>query len=243
MQLKEQLKTLGLSWVAENIDAALAEAASRKITPAETLARLLAGELEARMTRSVQRRIRDSRIPAPKSLVDFNWAWPKRIDKDMVMDALRLMFVKEKGNVVLMGGVGLGKTHIAIALILEACHRNLPALFTTAMEMVNNLKAAVAANNLAKALRRYTAPAIVAVDELGFMPFDRQGADLFFQVVSARHEKGSLVLTSNLSYRDWTATFANNAALTSAILDRLTEKCHTVVIEGPSYRMRNKTEK
>ncbi|MEI7836975.1 MAG: ATP-binding protein, partial [Planctomycetota bacterium] len=73
------------------------------------------------------------------------------------------------------------------------------------------------------------------------MPFDRQGADLFFQVVSARHEKGSLVLTSNLSYRDWTATFANNAALTSAILDRLTEKCHTVVIEGPSYRMRNKT--
>lgn len=243
MQLKERLQALGLAWMAENIDDALSEAASRKTPPAEALARLLDGEIEARRTRSVLRRIRDSRVPTPKSLADFDWAWPRRIDKEQIMDVFRLGFLKEKGNVVFMGGVGLGKTHLMTALLIEACHRNLPVLFTTAVEMINNLKAAAASNSLAKAIRRYAAPAIVGIDEIGFLPIDRQGADLFFQVVSARHERGSIVLSTNKAYKSWAATFANDAVLTSAILDRLTEKCATAVIEGTSYRMRNKTGK
>jgi DNA replication protein DnaC len=241
MDIKQTLKTLGLPWMADNMDAIIATAG--KSTHSEVLEKLLDGEIEAKRIRSALRRIRDSRVSVPNSLAEFNWAWPKKIDQELVKDLYRLAFVKEKANVVLMGGVGLGKTRLASGLIVEACHRNLPSLFTTAVEMLNNLQAAAAVNGLARAIRRYVAPATLCIDELGFLPIDRQGADLFFQVISARHERGSTLITTNRSYREWATTFANDAALTSAILDRLTEKCHTVVIEGKSYRMRNKTEK
>jgi DNA replication protein DnaC len=242
MDIHEKLKAAGLGWMDLNVDAIIAESASRKASPAEVLARLLEGELEARRMRSVERRLRMARIPVTKSVADFNWAWPKNIDQDMVKDLLRLGFLKEKGNIVFMGGVGLGKTYLASAVAMEACDRNLPVLFTTAIEMVNNLQAATAVNGLQKAVRRYAAPALLVIDELGYLPIDRKGADLFFQVVSARHERASTVVTTNKAYRDWAATFAGDAALTSAILDRLTEKCSTVVIEGKSYRMRNKAK-
>jgi len=242
MDIKKLLKELGLKWMAENVDAVLAASKERKTTPAETLGRLLDGEREARMARSVQRRLRAAKVPVARSLADFNWAWPKKIDKDMVMDIFRFGFLKDNGNVVFMGGVGLGKTFLSSALAIEACGRNIPTLFTTTVDMVNNLQAAAARGCLAKAVKTYTAPQLLHCDEFGYLPVDQQGAHLLFQVISGRCEKGSTIVTTNKPYRQWTSTLANDAALTAALLDRLAGNCKTVVIEGDSYRMRDKLD-
>jgi len=165
MDVKDKLKELGLAWMAANMDAVLAAAKEKKTSPAETLKRLVDGEREARMARSVQRRLRIAKIPVARSLADFNWQWPEKIDQDLVKDIFRLEFLKDNGNVVFMGGVGLGKTFLASALAAEACGRNIPALFTTAVDMVNNLQAAAVRGCLAKAVKTYTAPRILVCDK------------------------------------------------------------------------------
>lgn len=137
-----QLKELGLTWMAENVDSALAKAKEGKATHADMLATLLDGERAARLERAVGRRLRAAKIPLKKSLADFRWTWPSKIDQDMVKDIFRLGFLKDNGNVVFMGGVGLGKTHLASALAAEACQRNIPTLFTKAIEIVDDLRAA-----------------------------------------------------------------------------------------------------
>lgn len=129
---------------------------------------------------------------------------------------------------------------MASALAIEACERNIPTLFSTAVEIVNNLQVAAARGCLPKAIKAYTAPQLLCCDEFGYLPIDQHGAHLLFQVVAARNEKGSTVITTNRPYKEWTVTLANDAALTLAILDRLAGNCQTVVIEEISYRMRDK---
>jgi len=135
-----------------------------------------------------------------------------------------------------------GKTHLATALGYAACLEGRSVLFTTAVDAINTLSAAQAANRLKAELKRYIAPSLLCLDELGFLPIDKHGADLLFQIISLRYEQGSTVITSNRAYRDWPGIFNNDSTLTSAILDRLLHHAETIVIEGKSYRMKDEIE-
>jgi DNA replication protein DnaC len=240
MDLQTRLAELGLTWMAANLAAELKEAARAKHPATELLARLVHGECEARLARAVQRRIKAARLPVIKTLDGFDFSWPAGLPPEAIRHLFRLEFVRQKENVIFIGGVGLGKTHLAIALAHEACQRNLAVRFANAVDIVNALVAARQVGTLPRLMRQYTAPALLVLDELGYLPLDRLGADLLFQVISSRYERAATIITANRAYKDWTVTFANDATITSAILDRVTHHAHTFKIEGKSYRMRQR---
>ena len=143
---------------------------------------------------------------------------------------------------IFIGGVGLGKTHLATALAYEGCLAGYSALYTTAIDIVNTLAAAQSANRLKSEFKKYLAPEILLVDEMGYLPIDKTGADLLFQVFSQRYETGSTIVTTNEVYKKWIKIFNNDATLTSAVLDRLLHHAETITIEGKSYRMKDQIE-
>ena len=192
-----------------------------------------------RRDRSIERRIRLARFPVIKTLDQFKWSWPKNINRLQVQNLFRLNFIKDKSNIIFLGGVGLGKTHLASALGYAACLKGHAVLFATAIDVINTLVVAQAAGRMKQELKKYTRPVLLILDELGFLPIDKAGADLLFQIISLRYEQGALVITSNRAFKDWPEIFNNDSTLTSAILDRLLHHAETMVIEGKSYRMRD----
>lgn len=241
-RLREQLTALKLLYVQEHYAAWATEAAQKQWTHVDYLARLLDGEALRRQELTVQRRLRAARFPALKTLEQFDWNWPNKINRAQVQNLFRLAFLPEHGNVILMGGVGLGKTHLSIALGHAACLAGHSVWFTTAVDIINTLASAQAAYRLKAELKRLLAPRILIIDEVGYLPIDKVGADLLFQVISQRYEKGSIVLTTNQPYKHWAKIFNNDSTLTSAVLDRLLHHAETLVIEGKSYRMKDQIE-
>jgi DNA replication protein DnaC len=241
-RLREQLTALKLVCVLEHYAALATEAAQKQWTHVDYLARLLDGEALRRQELTVQRRLRAARFPALKTLEQFDWNWPKKINRAQVQNLFRLAFLPEHGNVIFMGGVGLGKTHLGIALGHAACLAGHSVLFTTAVDIINTLASAQAAYRLKAELKRLLAPRILIIDEVGYLPIDKVGADLLFQVISQRYEKGSIVLTTNQTYKQWPKIFNHDSTLTSAVLDRLLHHAETLVIEGRSYRMKDQIE-
>ena len=138
--------------------------------------------------------------------------------------------------------MGLGKSHFSIALGYTACLRGYSVLFTTAVDIINSLSAAQAHGNLKRELHKYLQPRLLIVDEIGYLPIDKHGADLLFQVISGRYERGATILTTNRAYKHWPEIFNNDSTLTSALLDRLLHHAETVIIEGKSYRMKDQIE-
>lgn len=240
--LQAHLTYLKLADIAAQLEPLAAQAAAKGWSHVEYLRRLLEGECRARQQRAIERRVHAARFPVLKTLDRFRWDWPTKINELQVKNLFRLSFVEKKTNVVLMGGVGLGKSHLGIALGYEACQRAHSVLFTTAVDALNNLVAAQAAHRLKAELKRYLAPAVLVLDELGYLPLDKNGADLLFQIISQRYERGSLVITTNKAYKNWTEIFNHDAGITSAILDRFLHHAETVVIEGKSFRMKDQTE-
>ena len=234
--LTEVLRRLSLTTIAQHYEDLGREAAREGLAHVEYLRRLAEAEAAARYERSVQRRTKAARLPVLKTLEQFDWSWPKKINRAQVQELFRLRFIEQNTNVVFVGGVGLGKTHFALALAHSACLNNVPTLFAPAVEIVNTLSAAQATNTLSKALKAFVAPRLLGVDELGYLPMDKRGADLLFQVISARYERNATILTANTAYKHWAPIFNNDATLTSAILDRLLHHCETVTIEGKSFR-------
>lgn len=241
-RLSEPLAELRLNWMLQNHEDELAEAARRNRTAEELLLRLTTGELDARHDRAVKRRIKEAKLKGVRTLESFDFAWPAKINRDQVRHLFTLAFMKEPANVVFIGGVGLGKTHLAAALARKACLQRMPVLFTSAVDIVNSLTEARARNDLGAAIRKYTRPKLMVVDELGYIPLDKVGAELLFQVFCERYETASTIITTNRIYREWTKTFANDATITSAVLDRVTHHCETVIIEGKSYRMKDRID-
>jgi len=236
--LPSRLESLKLSHVAENYEALAKQAAAKHWSHLEYLERLLEGEYQLRQSRAAERRIHAARFGAIKTLDNFEWDWPKKINESQIRHLFRLGFVAQKSNVIFMGRCGTGKTHLAAALGYHACQQGHSVLFTSAIEALNRLVAAKAAHRLKAEFRRYLAPSILAIDEIGYLPLDKAGADLLFQLISQRYEQGSLVLTTNLEYKRWSEIFNNDAGLTSAILDRVLHRADTVIIEGKSYRLK-----
>lgn len=240
--IQEHLAYLKLTDIQAQYEPLATEATAKRWAHVDYLSRLIEGEYRARQGRAIERRVRDARIPVIKTLDQFRWDWPKKINELQVKNIFRLTFVEKKTNVILMGGVGLGKSHLASALGYEACQRGHTVLFTTAVDALNNLVAAQAAQRLKAELKRYLAPAVLILDELGYLPLDKIGADLLFQIISQRYERGSLIITTNKAYKNWPEIFNHDAGITSAILDRVLHHAETVVIEGKSYRMKDQIE-
>jgi len=217
-------------------------AAKKQWSHLDYLEKLADGEAALRRDRSVERRIRLARFPVIKTLDQFNWSWPKNINRLQIQNLFRLNFIKDKANVIFLGGVGLGKTHLASALGYAACLKGNSVLFATAVDVINTLAAARAAGRMKQELKKYTRPTLLILDEIGFLPIDKTGADLLFQVISLRYEQGALVITSNKAFKNWPEIFNNDSILTSAILDRLLHHAETVIIEGKSYRMKDQID-
>jgi DNA replication protein DnaC len=240
--LRAQLASLQLAFLSDHYEALAKEAAEHHWSHVEYLARLIEGEAHRRETRRIQRRIRFARFPVIKTLEQFQWSWPKKINRPQIQNLFRLTFIEDKANVIFIGGVGLGKSHLCVALGRAACERGYSVLFATAIDIINTLSAAQAAGRLKQALARYLKPTLLLIDELGYLPIDKLGADLLFQIISQRYERGALALTTNRTYKHWPEIFNNDATLTSALLDRLLHHAETVLIEGKSFRMKDQIE-
>ncbi|MCK5098074.1 MAG: IS21-like element helper ATPase IstB [Desulfobacteraceae bacterium] len=236
--LEKHLTYLKLSYIKENYESIAVAAARKEWTHTHFLSELIKQESGLRRDRMIQRRIRMAKFPVIKTLEQFNWSWPKKINRVQIENLFHLKFIEKKSNVIFIGPVGVGKTHIATALGYQACLKTHTVLFASAIDVVNNLVAAQRAGLLKQELKRYLKPSLLYIDELGYLPIDKTGADLLFQIISQRYEQGSMIITTNRVFREWPKIFNNDSTLTSALLDRLLHHIEAVVIEGDSYRMR-----
>ena len=204
------------------------------------LSTLLEIEIQARFERRINRCIKNAKLPFIKTLDAFQWTHPKKIDRTKIQYLFKLDFINDKENVVFIGTVGLGKTHLAIALAYHACSRGINVKFATAVDIINDLAAAHAAGTFNAALKKYTTPTLLCIDELGYIPIDKKESDLLFQVISTRYERGSTLFTTNRTFKQWPVIFNNDNTVTSAILDRLLHHCQVIIIEGDSFRMKDR---
>jgi DNA replication protein DnaC len=241
-RLDAQLQSLQLHHIRSHYQAFATKAAEQPRSHLDFLAQMIEGEATMRETRSIERRIKNARFPVRKSLDDFQWSWPKKINRPQIQNLFRLGFIASQTNVVLIGNVGIGKTHLSIALGHAACLHGRSVLFTTAVDIINTLVAAQSAGQLKREFQRYLKPTVLIVDELGYLPIDKHGADLLFQIISQRYERAPLVVTTNRVYKYWAQIFNNDSTLTSAILDRILHHAETVIIEGRSFRMKDAIE-
>jgi DNA replication protein DnaC len=240
--LDQHLSYLKLPFMAQHYNELAQQAATKQWSHLDYLTTLTQGEADLRRDRATHNRIRQARFPVIKTLDQFRWDWPTVINRMQVQNHFSLGFIKDKGNLIYLGGVGLGKTHLATALGYTACLQGYSVLFTSAIDVINTLSASKTSGRLKQELKKYTKPSLLILDELGYLPIDKAGADLLFQVISLRYEQGSIMITSNRAYKEWPKIFNNDSTLTSAILDRLLHHAETVVIEGKSFRMKGKIE-
>jgi DNA replication protein DnaC len=232
-ELRERARRLGLWGLLANWDTLSRQAWVRDY---------LSAEEDERGRRSLERRIRAARLGAFKSIADFDWRWPKAIDRDQIEDLLQLGFLAESANVVLFGPTGVGKTMIAQNLGQQALQGGHTALMTTASAMLNDLAAQDSAAGLARRLRRYCRPRLLILDEIGYFVHAGRAADLFFEVIGQRYGQRSTVLTSNKPFSEWPAVFGG-AGCVSAIVDRVVHKVEIVKIDGESYRQKEAMER
>ena len=197
----ENLAYLRLPWIRENHEPVADEAAAKEWTYTKFLHRLTERETNLRSTHATDRRIKNARFPVIKSMDQFDWTWPKKINRTQIQNLFRLQFIEQKSNIILLGGLGLGKTHIAVALGYQACLQGHRSLFTSVADIINTLSAAQAAQKLKNELKKYLRPELLVIDEFGFMPIDKHGADMLFQVISQRYEQGSIIMTTNKSFK------------------------------------------
>jgi len=218
----------------------LDEAARNGTSMLEVLALLIGMEQTARHQRALQRRLRSARLPKQKTLAEYDFNFPKRIPKATVLRLFDCDFIPRHGCAVLIGPTGTGKSHLLTALGYTAAERGYSVRHTRVVDLINHLTTAQMNGLLGKALKAYVRPSVLLLDELGYLPIDKRGADLLFQVVAARYESGSIVLTTNRPFREWGALFDMDSTLATALIDRLMHHGEAIVIQGDSYRMKDK---
>lgn len=233
------LADLGLTHMAEVLDSRCEMAAKQDWTYLQFLASLVEDEAAVRNERYLQTRLRLSNFPFRKTFDDFDFAAQPGVDQRQISELRTMRFLAQNENVVFLGPPGVGKTHLAVALGLEAIVQRNSAYFITADRLVADLRKAFAQNQFERRLRVYTRPKLLIVDEVGYLPLDDMGANVLFQLISARYERGSIILTSNKSYGEWGNVFGDSV-LAAALLDRLLHHSTTVNIRGESYRLREK---
>jgi DNA replication protein DnaC len=238
-KLMTDLKNLRLPAMAEMLDSYAKQAASSSMSYVDFLGGLVSEEVGRKEQRSVQNRIKSARFPVLKSLDDFDYAFQPSIDKKKVGELSNLRFIDNKENILFLGPSGVGKTHLAISLGIRACESGYKVLFTTLNDMVSVLMASIADNSFPSKLRQYVQPSLLIVDEVGYLPVSKDGANFLFQVVAKRYETGSIILTSNKSFADW-GEVLGDSVIAAAVLDRLLHHSTVFSVRGGSYRLREK---
>ena len=234
------LAELKLHRIAELHQEVLDEAARKQSSTFDVLAALIGAEAGARRQRALERRLDRARLPKRKTLEEYDFTFPKRFPKQAVLRLFDCDFVAQHACGILIGATGTGKTHLLTALGYTACEKGISVRFTRVVDMINVLTTAPINGALEKALKQYVTPQLLLLDELGYLPVDKRGADLLFQVVAARYESGSIVVTTNRAFRDWGAIFDVDNTLATAMIDRLMHHGEAIVIQGGSYRMKDK---
>lgn len=240
--LANNLDYLQLPWMRDHHEARALHASQNGQTHLEYLHGLIDEEVRARRERAAKARLAASRMPCVKTLDSWDWKWNvTTIQREQIVPLLSLEILNTHSNLLFFGKQGLGKTHLALAVGHAACVRGVRMLFTTAADMVNRLHASTADRSLHKALRIYTRPTLLIIDEVGYLPFSKEAGDLFFQVITERYERGSIVLTTNRPFKNWNEIFTDDTAA-SAIVERLVHHSVIVNLRGKSYRLKDKLD-
>lgn len=235
--LSQRLRALGLPVTAARFNDLIATATKQRWGGQQLIEHVVDIEEKDRARRGLERRMARSRLERFKPMADFDWNWPKKIDRPIVESALRIDFIESARNIVLVAPQGLGKTMIAQNIAHRAILAGHSVLFLSAAQLLLDLAAQESARALDRRLRYFAKIGLLVIDEIGFLAFDNRNADLLFQVVSRRYEKKSLVLTTNLAFRDWPTIFPN-ATCATALIDRVVHHADVIAIEGESYRAR-----
>jgi len=238
-RLQTMLNGLGLKAVEERLEGLLEQASKKEPSYADFLDGLLSCEVDARRIRYLRARLQLAHLPFVKTFDQFDFAFQPSIDERQVQELRSLRFIHEASNVVFLGPPGVGKTHLSVALAEAAIQAGFGAYFITAHDLVTDLGRAYREGRLDRRMRVYLAPKVLIIDEMGYLPLDDLGATIFFQLVSARYERGSIILTSNKSYGDWGSIFGD-PIIATAILDRLLHHSTTINIRGESYRLKDR---
>lgn len=213
-----------------------------EVKHSDWLQHLITWEETERQSRSLQRRLRNARLGHFKTLADFDWQWPQKCDRVAIEELMRLSFLEEAGNAVLVGPNGVGKSTIARNIAHQAVIEGHTVLFTTAGQMLNELAAQDGDNALRRRLKHYTQPTLLVIDEIGYLSYSNRHADLLFEIVSRRYEEKSTVVTTNRPFGEWGEVFPNASCVVS-LVDRLVHNAEIIAVEGDSYRLKEAKER
>lgn len=238
-ETRNYMRSLNLSWGKDNLEQALEDANGKDVSYLEFLSNLLKGEMTAREKKAEDRRMKHADFPFLKTIADFDFGFQRSITKKQVNQLLDMQWVERSYNLILLGPPGVGKTHVGVAITLEAVKKGYRVSFVTMENLIRHLKLETTSPRSRQKLKRIMASDLVMIDEIGFLPISRQEANLFFQLVSSLYEQAALIITSNKGFEDW-PELMGDPVITTAILDRIVHHSEIFNLTGESYRLKNR---